>query len=85
MEKSMKMKKIDLLESILMSVCPIVQLACMLFVVFFCENAKIDTCIVCFQLFLIGVQFFLPKLLRKVVMKKQTKELIKKIEDGVNL
>lgn len=83
MEKSMK--KIDLLESILMSICPIIQLPCMLVVVFFCENEIIDTCIVCFQLFLIGVQFFLPKLLRKVVMKKQTKKLIEKIEDGVNL
>ena len=83
MEKSTK--KIDLLEAILMYTCPIVQLACMIFVVFICENAKIDTCIVCFQLFLLGVQFFLPKLLRRFVMKKQTKELIKKIEDGINL
>ena len=84
MEKSMK--KIDLLKSILMNICPIVQIACMIFVVFICENAKIDTCIVCFQFFLIGVQFFLPKLLRRFVMKKQTtKELIKKIEDSVNL
>ena len=83
MEKSMK--KIDLLEAILMKICPIVQLACMIFVVFICENAKIDTCLVCFQLFLLGVQFLLPKLLKKVVMKKRTKELIKKIEDGVNL
>ena len=83
MEKSMK--KIDLFESILMNICPIVQIACMIFVVFICENAKIDTCIVCFQLCLLGVQFFLPKLLRRFVMKKQTKELIKKIEDGINL
>lgn len=83
MEKSMK--KIDLLDMILNIVCPIVQLTCMIFVVFICENAKIDTCIVCFQFFLIGVQFFLPKLLKKVVMKKRTKELIEKIEDNVNL
>jgi hypothetical protein len=79
MEKSMK--KIDLLEAILMIVCPIVQFACMFVVVFICENAKIDTCIVCFQLFLLGIQFLLPKLLKKIVMKKQTKELIEKIED----
>lgn len=83
MEKSMK--KIDLFEAILMNTCPIVQLACMIFVVFICENAKIDTCIVCFQFFLIGVQFLLPKLLKKVAMKKRTKELIEKIEDDVNL
>ena len=83
MEKSMK--KIDLLDMILNIVCPIVQLTCMIFVVFICENAKIDTCIVCFQYFLIGVQFFLPKLLRRFVMKKHTKELIEKIEDSVNL
>lgn len=84
MEKSMK--KIDLLDMILnIIVCPIAQLTCMIFVVFICENAKIDTCIVCFQYFLIGVQFFLPKLLRRFVMKKQTKELIEKIEDSVNL
>ena len=83
MEKSMK--KIDLFEAILMKVCPIVQLACMFFVVFICENAKIYTCIVCFQYFLIGVQFLLPKLLRRFVMKKYTKELIEKIEDDVNL
>ena len=84
MEKSMK--KIDLLDAILnIIVCPIVQLSCMIFVVFICENAKIDTCIVCFQFFLIGVQLFLPKLLRKYVMKKQTKELIEKIEDSINL
>ena len=83
MEKSMK--KNDLLEAILMIACPFVQFACMFVVVFFCENEKIDTCIVCFQLFLMVVQVFLPKLLRRFVMKKQTKELIEKIEDGVNL
>ena len=83
MEKSMK--KIDLLDAILNIVCPIVQLTCMIFVVFICENTKIDTFLVCFQLFLLCVQFFLPKLLRKYVMKKQTKELIEKIEDSVNL
>ena len=81
-----KIDLIDNLEVIMNAVCPIVQLTCMVFVVFICENAKIDTCIVCFQFFLIGVQFFLPKLLRRFVMKKQTtKELIKKIEDSVNL
>jgi hypothetical protein len=79
MEKSMK--KIDLLDMILNIVCPIAQFACMFVVVFICENAKIDTCIVCFQLFLLGIQFLLPKLLKKIVMKKQTKELIEKIED----
>ena len=79
------MKKIDLLDIILNIVCPIAQLTCVIFVVFICENAKIDTCLVCFQLFLLGVQFFLPKLLKKVVMKKRTKELIEKIEDSVNL
>lgn len=65
MEKSMK--KIDLLDTILNIVCPIVQLACMIFVVFICENSKIDTCLVCFQLFLLGVQFLLPKLLKKLL------------------
>ena len=87
MKKSFE-EKIDLinnLEVIINAVCPIVQLICMVFVVFICENAKIDTCLVCFQLFLLGVQFFLPKLLKKVVMKKRTKELIEKIEDSVNL
>ena len=83
MEKSMK--KIDLLDMILNIVCPIVQLTCMIFVVFICENAIIDTILVCFQLFLLGVQFLLPKFLKKVVMKKRTKELIEKIEDSVNL
>ena len=80
-----KIDLIDNLEVIMNAVCPIVQLTCMIFVVFICENSKIDTCLVCFQLFLLGVQFLLPKLLKKVVMKKRTKELIKKIEDGVNL
>lgn len=83
MENSMK--KIDLLDAILNFVCPIVQLTCMIFVVFICENKKIDTILVCFQLFLLGVQFLLPKFLKKVVMKKRTKELIEKIEDSVNL
>lgn len=83
MEKSMK--KIDLLDMILNIVCPIVQLTCMIFVVFICENAKIDIFLVCLQLSLLIVQFFLPKLLRRFVMKKQTKELIEKIEDSVNL
>lgn len=83
MEKSMK--KIDLLDSILNIVCPIVQLTCMIFVVFICENDKINTFLVCFQLLLLIVQLFLPNLLRRFVMKKQTKELIKKIEDGINL
>ena len=83
MEKSMK--KIDLLDSILNIVCPIVQLTCMIFVVFICENAKIDTFLVCFQLLLLIVQLFLPNLLRRFVMKKQTKELMEKIEDGLNL
>lgn len=83
MEKSMK--KIDLLDSILNIVCPIVQLTCMIFVVFICENDKINTFLVCFQLLLLIVQLFLPNLLRRFVMKKQTKELIKKIEDGLNL
>jgi hypothetical protein len=83
MEKSMK--KIDLLDMILNIVCPIVQLTCMIFVVFICENAIIDTFLVCLQLSLLVVQLFLPKLLRRFVMKKHTKELIKKIEDGVNL
>lgn len=84
MKKSFE-EKIDLLDAILNIVCPIIQLSCVIFVVFICENAKIDTCLVCFQLFLLGVQFFLPKLLKKVVMKKRTKELIEKIEDSVNL
>ena len=87
MKKSFE-EKIDLinnLEVIINAVCPIVQLICMVFVVFICENSKIDTCLVCFQLFLLGVQFLLPKLLKKVVMKKRTKELIEKIEDDVNL
>lgn len=87
MEKSMK--KIDLLDTILNIVCPIAQLTCMFFVVFICENEKIDTCLVCFQLFLLIVQFFLPKLLRRFVRNKQRnkqiKELIEKIEDSVNL
>ena len=87
MEKSFeeKIDLIDNLEVILNFVCPIVQLTCMIFVVFICENTKIDTCVTCFQLFLLGVQFLLPKLLRRFVMKKRTKELIKKIEDDVNL
>ena len=91
MEKSFeeKIDLIDNLEVILNFVCPIVQLICVVFVVFICENAKIDTCIVCFQLFLLGIQLsiqlLLPKLLKKVVMKKRTKELIEKIEDDVNL
>ena len=80
-----KIDLIDNLEVIMNAVCPIVQLTCMIFVVFICENSKIDTCLVCFQLFLLGVQFLLPKLLKKVVMKKRTKELIEKIEDDVNL
>ena len=83
MEKSMK--KIDLLDMILNIVCPIAQLTCMIFVVFICENAKIDTFLVCLQLFLLVVQLFLPKLLRRFVMKKHTKELIEKIEDSVKL
>ena len=83
MEKSMK--KIDLLDMILNIVCPIAQLICVFFVVFVCENKKIDTVLVCFQLSLLIVQLFLPKLLRRFVMKKQTKELIEKIEDSVNL
>lgn len=83
MEKSMK--KIYLLDMILNIVCPIVQLTCMIFVVFICENAIIDTFLVCIQLSLLVVQLFLPKLLRRFVMKKHTKELIEKIEDGVNL
>ena len=80
-----KIDLIDNLEVALNFVCPIVQVICMVFVVFICENAKIDTCLVCFQLFLLGIQFLLPKLLKKVVMKKRTKELIEKIEDDVNL
>jgi ABC-type transport system involved in cytochrome bd biosynthesis fused ATPase/permease subunit len=83
MEKSMK--KIDLLDMILNIVCPIVQLTCMIFVVFICENAIIDTFLVCLQLSLLVVQLFLPKLLRRFVMKKHTKELIEKIEDSVKL
>lgn len=80
-----KINLIDNLEVIMNAVCPIVQLTCVIFVVFIYENVKIDTCIVCFQLFLLGIQFLLPKLLKKVVMKKRTKELIEKIEDDVNL
>ena len=80
-----KIDLIDNLEVIMNAVCPIVQLACMIFVVFICENNKIDICILCFQLLLLGIQLFLPKLLRRFVMKKQTKELIEKIEDIVNL
>ena len=80
-----KIDLIDNLEVIMNVVCPIVQFACMFVVVFICESSKIDWCIVCFQLFLLGVQFLLPKLLKKVVMKKRTKELIEKIEDDVNL
>lgn len=80
-----KIDLIDNLEVIMNAVCPIVQLTCMIFVVFICENSKIDTCLVCFQLFLLGIQFLLPKLLKKVVMKKRTKELIEKIEDSVKL
>jgi hypothetical protein len=76
-----KIDLIDNLEVVFNFVCPIVQLICMVFVVFICENSKIDTCLVCFQLFLLGIQFLLPKLLKKIVMKKQTKELIEKIED----
>jgi ABC-type transport system involved in cytochrome bd biosynthesis fused ATPase/permease subunit len=83
MEKSMK--KIDLLDMILNIVCPIVQLTCVIFVVFICENAIIDTFLVCLQLSLLVVQLFLPKLLRRFVMKKHTKELIEKIEDSVKL
>ena len=83
MEKSMK--KIDILDAILNIVGPIVQLTCMFFVVFICENEKIGICLLFFQLFLLIAQLFLPKLLRRFVMKKQTKELIKKIEDSVNL
>ena len=80
MKKSLE-EKIDLIDNLevtLNVICPIVQLTCMIFVVFICENAKIDTFLVCFQLFLLIVQLFLPKLLRRFVMKKQTKELIKK-------
>jgi hypothetical protein len=80
-----KIDLIDNLEVIINAVCPIVQLTCMIFVVFICENTKIDTCVTCFQLFLLAVQLFLPKLLRRFVMKKQTKELIEDIEDSVNL
>jgi hypothetical protein len=80
-----KIDLIDNLEVVFNFVCPIVQLICMVFVVFICENSKIDTCLVCFQLFLLGIQLLLPKLLKKVVMKKRTKELIEKIEDDVNL
>ena len=83
MEKSMK--KIDLLDTILNIVCPIAQLTCMIFVVFICENDKINTFLVCLQLSLLIVQLFLPKLLRRFVMKKHAKELIQKIEDDVNL
>lgn len=83
MEKSMK--KIDILDAILNIVGPIIQLICMIYVVFICENEKIGKCLVFFQLFLLIAQLFLPKLLRRFVMKKQTKELIEKIEDSVNL
>lgn len=83
MEKSMK--KIDLLETILHIVCPIVQLTCMILVIFICENNKTDICVMCFQLLLLGIQLFLPKMLRRFIIKKQEKELIEKIEDGVNL
>ena len=79
MEKSMK--KIDLLEAILMITCPFVQFACMFVVVFICENKTIDAILVCLQLSLLIVQLFLPKLLRRFVMKKRMKELIEKIED----
>lgn len=75
------MKKIDLLDIILNAVCPIVQLTCMIFVVFICENKTIDAILVCLQLSLLIVQLFLPKLLRRFVMKKRMKELIEKIED----
>ena len=83
MEKSMK--KIDLLDAILNIVGPFIQATCMFIVVFISENAKLDTFLVCFQLFLLIMQLFLPKLLRRFVMKKHTKELIEKIEDSVNL
>jgi hypothetical protein len=83
MEKSME--KIDLLDAILNIVCPIVQLTCVIFIVFICENEIIDTFLVCLQLSLLIVQLFLPKLLRRFVRKKQIKELIEKIEDSVNL
>jgi hypothetical protein len=80
MEKSMEKIdfQIDLLEAILHILCPIVQLMCMIFAIFICENSKIETCIIYFQLFLFGIQLFLPKLLRRFVMKKQSKELIEK-------
>ena len=86
MKKSFE-EKIDLLDAILNIVCPIIQLSCVIFVVFICENAKIDTFLVCLQLFLLVVQLFLPKLLRRFVVKKHIKKLIKKIEDrdSVNL
>ena len=82
-----KIDLIDNLEVVFNFVCPIVQLICMVFVVFICENAKIDTFLVCLQLFLLVVQLFLPKLLRRFVVKKHIKKLIKKIEDrdSVNL
>ena len=83
MEKSMK--KIDILDAILNIVGPIVQLTCMFFVVFICENAKIDICLISFQLFLLIAQLFLPKLLRRFVVKKKIKELMEKIKDSVNL
>lgn len=83
MEKSMK--KIDILDAILNIVGPIVQLMCMIYVVFICENEKIATCLVIFQLLLLIVQLFLPKLLRRFVVKKKIKELMKKIKDNVNL
>ena len=87
MKKSFE-EKIDLinnLEVIIYVVCPIVQIMCMIFVVFICENNKIDICVTGFQLFLLCVQFLLPKFLRGHVMKKRRKELIKKIENSVNL
>jgi hypothetical protein len=87
MKKSFE-EKIDLIDNLEVTMdfmCPIVQLVCMCFVVFICENNKIDICVTCFQLFLLGVQFLLPKYLRRFVMKKQREELIKKIEDSVNL
>lgn len=80
-----KIDLIDKLEVIIDIVCPIVQLVCMCFVVFICENHTIDICVSCFQLFLLGVQFLLPRYLRRFVMKKWRNELIKKIEDSVNL
>ena len=72
MKKSFE-EKIDLIDNLevaLNFVCPIVQLICVVFVVFICESAKIDTCLVCFQLFLLGIQFLLPKLLKKSCYEK---------------